>query len=334
LPGAVSVGGTSALPMTESGGDGTFIIHEGGEPPANMDALEQQMLALRAAGRTGYADYRIASAGYFAAMNIPLVQGRTFQESDGPDAPHAALVSESLARLHWPNGDAIGRQIQFGNMDGDLRVLNVVGIVGDVRDAGLHLEPRPTIYANYYQRPGWASEFSIVLRARGDAAALISTMRREARALAPEMPTKFDRVEQLVAASLDNRRFSMLMLGVFAGSALALAMVGLYGIMAFITSERTTEIGIRMALGAQRSDTLRLILGQSFTLVGIGVGVGILAALAATRMLSALLYGISGTDVVTYAGVVFLLLLAGLIASLVPARRAMNIDPMVALRSE
>ena len=334
LPGAISVGGTSALPMSGSGGDGTFIIHEGGEPPATFKELEQQMLALRAAGRTGYGDYRIVSAGYFAAMNIPLLQGRSFEESDGPDAPHAALISESLARVHWPKGDAIGRQIQFGNMDGDLRLLNVIGIVGDVRDDGLHAEARPTIYANYFQRPGWASEFSIVLRARGDAAVLFEAMRREARAVNPEMPTKFQRVEQLVASSLDNRRFSMIMLGVFAGAALVLAMIGLYGIMAYITSERTTEVGIRMALGAQRGDVLRLILRQSFALVSLGVGVGIVAALGGTRILRAFLYGISTTDFLTYGGVVLLLAAAALLASYIPARRAMRVDPIVALRHE
>jgi ABC-type antimicrobial peptide transport system permease subunit len=159
-------------------------------------------------------------------------------------------------------------------------------------------------------------------------------MRREARALNPEMPTKFQRVEQLIASSLDNRRFSMVMLGVFAGAALALAMVGLYGIMAFITSQRTTEIGIRMALGAQRADMLRLILRQSFTLVLIGIVAGIGGAIAGTRVLSTLLYGVSAGDVATYGAVVLLLALAALAASYIPARRAMNVDPMIALRHD
>ena len=334
LPGVTNVGGTNALPMSGSGANGTFMIQAGGAPAQTIEELTQQMQAARASGQTADADYRVASAGYFAAMNIPLLQGRTFQESDGPDAPHATLISESLAKKHWPNGDAIGKQIQYGNMDGDLRLLNIVGVVGDVRDDGLHVEARPTIYVNYFQRPAAASEFSFVLRGRGDATALIDAMRREARALNPEMPTKFQRVEQLVSASLDNRRFSMVMLGLFAGAALALAMVGLYGIMAFITSERTTEIGIRMALGAQRRDMLALILRQSFTLVGIGIVVGVLAAIAGTRVVATLLYGVGTTDVITYAGVVLLLALAALAASYLPARRAMNVDPMVALRHE
>ena len=334
LPGVLNVGGTNALPMTGGGGNGTFLIQEGGAPATTMNELSDQMLALRSAGKTSDADYRVASAGYFATMGIPLLQGRSFQESDGPDSPHVALVSQSLAKKYWRNGDAIGKQIQYGNMDGDLRLLNVVGVVGDVRDNGLHVQPRPTVYVNYFQRPAAAYEFSFVLRARGDAAALIDAMRREARALNPEMPTKFQRIEQLIASSLDNRRFSMVMVGLFAGVALALAMVGLYGIMAFITSERTTEIGIRMALGAQRTDMLALILRQSFTLVLIGIAVGIAGAFAATRVVANLLYGIGTTDIATYVGVVAVLGLAAFFASYIPARRAMSVDPMVALRHE
>jgi len=334
LPGVANVGGANALPLSGAGANGTFLIQDGAAPATTMAELAQQMTALRASGRTADADYRVASGGYFAAMNIPLLRGRTFQDSDGPESLHVAVVSESLARKHWPKGDALGRQIQFGNMDGELRLLNVVGVVGDVRGAGLHVPARPTIYANYYQRPAAASQFSIVLRARGEAAALIDTMRREARALNPETPTEFQRVEQLVASSLDQRRFSMVMLGVFAAAALVLAMVGLYGVMAYITAERTTELGIRMALGAQRGELLRLVLQQSFTLVIIGVVVGIAGAIATTRVLASLLHGVGTTDFVTFSAVVILLGVAALIASYIPARRAMNVDPMVALRHE
>ena len=201
-------------------------------------------------------------------------------------------------------------------------------------DEALDAEPRPIVYVNYFQRPAAASEFSIVLRGRGDAAALTAAMRREARALNPEMPTKFQTVREIVSASLDNRRFSMVMLGVFAASALALAMVGLYGVMAYITSERTHEIGIRMALGAQRFDMLRMILRQSFALVLAGVALGILASIGLTRLIGTMLYGVRATDVLTYAGVVGVLIAAAALASYIPARRAMKVDPMVALRYE
>src|SRR5204863_8465121 len=180
----------------------------------------KQFDALSPSERSRDADYRTASAGYFGAMEIPLIRGRLFQESDGTDAPHVAVVSESLAKRYWPNEDIIGKQIQYGNMDGDLHVLNIVGVVGDVRDNGLDRDPRPTVYTNYFQRPASTSEFSFVVRARGDAASLTSAMRSEARALNPEMPTKFETLEQIVSASFDNRRFSMVMLGIFAGAAL------------------------------------------------------------------------------------------------------------------
>jgi predicted lysophospholipase L1 biosynthesis ABC-type transport system permease subunit len=243
-------------------------------------------------------------------------------------------VSQSLARSYFPNEDVVGKQIQFGNMDGDVRLLNIVGVVGDVRDEGLDADVRPTVYANYAQRPRSAGEFSIVVRGRGDAAGLIAAMRREARALNPDMPTKFEPLTQLVSASLDNRRFSIIMLGLFAGTALVLAMVGLYGVMAYITSERTREIGVRMALGAQRGDMLRLILRQSFTLVLIGIGAGIAATLASTRVLATMLYGVGASDFTTYGLVVLLLGIAALLASYIPARRAMKVDPMVALRHD
>src|SRR5437763_15867946 len=161
-------------------------------------------------------------------------------------------------------------------MDGDLNLLTIVGGVGDVRDNGLERDPRPTVYLNYFQRPAATAEFSIVARAHGDVASLTSAMSREARALNPEMPTKFESIEQIVSASFDNRRFSMVMLGVFAGSALLLAMVGLFGVMAYITSQRTRETGIRMTLGAHSVDMVRMILRPSFALVLAGVALGIL----------------------------------------------------------
>jgi putative ABC transport system permease protein len=334
LPGVTNVGGTSALPMSGNGANGTFIEEHGGKPATTIQEPVKQFDALSPSERSRDADYRAASAGYFAAMGIPLIRGRLFHDSDGPDSPHVAVVSESLAKRYWPNEDAIGKQIQYGNMDGDLRPLTIVGIVGDVRDNGLDRDPRPTVYANYFQRPAATSEFSIVARAQGDVAGLTSAMRREARALNPEMPTKFETIQQIVSASFDNRRFSMVMLGIFAGSALVLAMVGLYGVMAYITAQRTQEIGIRMALGAQRSDMLGMIFRQSFTLVMAGIAVGIVASVSLTRFLATMLYGVGSCDVVTYAGVIGLLGVAAALASYLPARRAMKVDPMVALRYE
>lgn len=334
LPGVTAVGAVSFPPMSGYKPNGTFIIEDGSKPATTITELSEQLTALAGTGKTGDADYRTASAGYFTTLGIPLRRGRLFQESDGPDAPHAAVISETMARRFWPNEDPIGRQIQFGNMDGDLKLLHVVGVVGDVRDENLETEPRPIIYSNYFQRRLSPAGFCIVLRGRGDAATLIDTMRRTTRAMNPEFAMKFQTMQQIVSASLDTRRFSMVMLGAFAAAALLLAMVGLYGIMAYITAQRTTEIGIRMALGAPRGDMLRMILRHSLLLVGAGVAVGILAAVGTTRLLASMLYGIGSADLGTYVGVVLLLGLAALLASYVPARRAMKVDPMIALRHE
>ncbi len=334
LPGVIAVGGINVLPMSGDSENGTFILEQSGKSVETFDALNEQYAALRGTKRLANAEFRVASAGYFASMEIPLIRGRLFQESDGADSPHVALINQTLARSTWPGEDPVGRQLQFGGMDGDLRLLHIIGVVADVRDESLDAEPRPMVYVNYFQRPRHAARFEIVLRGRGDPATLIAAMRREARALNPEMPTNFRTLEELVSTSLDNRRFTMTMLGLFSGAALALAMVGLYGIMSYITSERTKEIGIRMALGAQRGDMLQMVLRQSLMLVAIGIGTGIVAALGATRVLSTLLYGIGGADAATYLAVVSLLVLAALIASYLPARRAMKVDPMVALRHE
>jgi predicted permease len=292
------------------------------------------MNVLLGTDRIGDAQHRIVSGDYFTTMRIPLLRGRSFQESDGQDNPHVALISESLARRYFSGTDPIGKQIQFGNMDGDLHVLNIVGIVGDVRDQSVDVHPQPTVYVNYFQRAATLSEFSFVVRANADVAAVMTAMRREARAADSAMSVKFESLAELVSSSLDNRRFSMVTLSVFAASALVLAMVGLYGIVACITAERTTEIGIRMALGAQRTDVVRLILQQSFLLVSLGIIGGSVAAAGGTRLLVTFLYGVTAADFPTYAAVVFLLAAAAVVASYIPARRAASIDPAIALRAE
>ncbi len=334
LPGVSAVGGINALPMSDTGANGSFIVETGGETAKTPEDLGKEFSALAGTPRLRDAEFRVASAGYFSALHIPLVRGRSFEPSDGPDSPQVALVSQALVRRYWPNEDPIGKQIQFGNMDGDVRLLHVVGVVGDVRDDGLDTEPRPTVYVDLVQRPRVAAQFSVVLRGRGDPNSLIAAMRQEARALDPQMPTEFKTLEQVVSSSLDSRRFSMVMLGVFAGAALLLAMVGLYGIMAYVTSQRTREIGIRMALGAQRGDLLALVLRQSFGLVLVGVALGVLGAVGGSHLLGSLLYGVSALDFPTYLFVIALLGGATFLASLIPARRATQVNPTEALRAE
>jgi putative ABC transport system permease protein len=333
IPGVSNVGGIDALPMSGDGSNGRFIIEEGGVTVGSMDEFSRKMTALLGTNRIGDAQHRVTTGGYFEAMHIPVLRGRTFEESDGPNNPHVAVISESLARRYFPNADPLGKQIQFGNMDGDLHLLNIVGLVGDVRDKTFEATPQPTVYVNYLQR-GSLSDFSFVVRARIEAKALIGVMRRETQAANPEMPIKFETLEQLVASSLDNRRFGMVMVGEFAGTALILAMVGLYGLMAYITTERTTEIGIRMALGAQRRNVLQLILRHALFLFATGTFTGVLLALATTWLLRSFLYGVGPIDLVTYSAVVFLSGITASIATYFPARRAMAVDPMIALRQQ
>jgi predicted permease len=334
LPGVIAVGGVNSLPMTNDGANGTFIIENGSEPPRTMEDLEKQFSALAGTAQLGNADFRVASAGYFAAMRIPLLEGRFFADADGPDMQQVAVVNQELVRRYWPNDDPIGKQLEYGGMDGDLHLLHIVGVAADVHDDALDAAARPMVYVNYLQRPGQAADFSFVLRGRGETADWIRMMRREARAIDPETPTDFRTLDQLVSSSLDQRRFPMVILGVFSGAALLIAMVGLYGIVAYITSQRTREIGIRMALGGQRQQMLNMILRQSFTLVLAGVVAGALGAIAGSHLLGSLLYGVSATDLPTYCLVIALLCGAALAASLIPAQRAARVNPAEALRVE
>jgi predicted permease len=330
IPGVRKVGATSALPLAEGGlPDGMFLLISQNEAPKSWDELAA---LYRQKERTGIADFCVATQGYFQILGIPLVRGRLFDERDGADAPHVAVISQSLARARWPGQDPIGHTIEFGNMDGDLRLLTIVGIVGDVREYGLDAPPRPTVYVNLFQRPH--SAMTIALRSDAETQSLISAARHILQELNPEVPAKFQMFSQVYSASLGSRRFNLILIGFFAGTALLLAIAGVFGVMAYAVSRRTHEIGIRVALGARSVDVLGMVLGQGLRTIGIGLLIGFAGSLALTRAVESLLFGVTATDPLTFAGVILLLVASALLACYVPARRASRVDPLVALRYE
>jgi ABC-type antimicrobial peptide transport system permease subunit len=219
-------------------------------------------------------------------------------------------------------------------MDGDVRLLTVVGVVGDVREEKLERPAFPAIYVDYRQRPEATSDFKIVIRGTAGAASVISAARQIVRDLDPNVPPQFETLEQVVSGSLQPRRFNLILVAVFAGTALLLALTGMYGVMAYSVTRRTNEIGVRMALGASGTNIFRLVLGQGLLTAIAGVAVGIIAAFAVTRTMRSLLFGLNPSDPLTFAVAAVLLTIVALLASYLPARRATKVDPMVALRYE
>src|SRR5216683_853688 len=330
IPGVRQVGATSGLPLVHGGlPDGMFLLMTQSEVPKTTDALAS---LFQQKERIGIADFCVATDGYFQALGIPLIRGRIFDERDGPDSPHVAVISESLARERWPNQDPIGHTIEFGNMDGDLRLLNIVGIVGDTHEYGLDAPPRPTAYVNLFQRPRPA--ISLTMLSDADTRLLTSAARGILQDLNPEIPAKFQTLSQVYSASLGSRKFNVILIGFFGITALLLATAGVFGVMAYSVSRRTREIGVRVALGAGSGDVLRMILGQGLRTIFIGVAIGIAGSLALTRAVESLLFGVTATDPLTFGGVTLLLVGAALLACFIPARRATKVDPMVALRYE
>jgi predicted permease len=320
LPGVSAAGGVSSLPLSQMMAWGPITV-EGRTPAAGEKFIN--------------VDIRIVAGGYFRAMEIPLRGGRLFTEHDTRATDRVVLVDEHMAAQLWPGGDAVGKRIRTGGFDATANTpwMTVVGIVGRVKQDALDSDSRMAIYLAHTQVP--SRGMNVVLRAGGDPGALTAAVTRQIRELDPDMPLYNVRtMEQRVDESLARRRFSMLLLTLFASLALGLAAIGIYSVIAFLVSQSTREVGIRMALGATPRAILMLIVRQGLVVAMVGVSLGLAGAFLLTRFMASLLFGVRATDPLTFAAIALVLGTVAVIASYVPARRAARIDPMVSLRSE
>ncbi|HEY7182294.1 MAG TPA: FtsX-like permease family protein, partial [Blastocatellia bacterium] len=316
LPGVEAAGVVSNLPFGGNMDMSGFHIEE--KPLANPAEAPS-------AERYG------VSPDYLRAMGIPLLRGRGFTEQDNANAPLVALINRMAAGALWPNENPLGKRIRLGGIESPLRT--IVGVVGDVNHYGLETAPDLQAYVPHAQ---WTDSYmQLVVRTTIDPGALAGPARQVIHALDPDVPVhNVATMRQLVSTSTAQRRFTLLLIAAFAAVALLMAAIGLYGVMAYSVTQRRQEIGIRVALGAQRADVLRLVVGQGLRLVALGLALGLMTALALTRLMKKLLFEISATDPATFAGVALLLALAALLACYIPARRATKVDPMIALRCE
>lgn len=336
IPGVRQVAASSGLPMDGGLPNGTFLLmspNEAPQTPGSDEELTRHFdLLFQQKERQGTADFGVVTTKYFQILGIPLIRGRIFDDRDVADAPHVAVISESLARQRWPGQDPIGHTIEFGNMDGDMRLLTIVGVVGDVHEYGLDAPPQPTVYVNLFQRP--RSAVTVALLSDADTQLVTTSAREILRELNPEIPAKFRTFSQIYSASLGSRRFNLIVIAFFGIVALLLATAGVFGVMAYSVSRRTREIGVRLALGAQSRDVLTMILGQGLRPTLIGVGAGIAGSIALTRVMKSLLFGVTATDPVTLVSVTLLLVCVAVLGCYIPARRAARVDPIESLRYE
>ncbi|HYC52349.1 MAG TPA: ABC transporter permease [Gemmatimonadaceae bacterium] len=331
IPGVLNAGGANVVPLGGgSTSNGTFLIMRSLDEPLRMEDVERLQ---RTPERIGSAEFRLASPGYFEAMGIKPERGRLFEERDVESAPHVAVISASLAKTRWPDENPIGKVIQFGNMDGNLTPFTIVGVVGDVRESSLASPPRPTFYASYRQRNRGTWRFNFVLSTAQDPTTIVNAARRVVRDVRPDMPPRIRTMETLVSASVADRRFILTLVGVFGAAALVLAALGIYSVISYLVAQRARELSIRVALGAQRGDVLRMVLRQGLWLAATGIVVGAVASYYATRLFESMLYGVTATDPAAFGVVMAGLAVVALVASWMPARRAARAQAMEVLRS-
>lgn len=315
LPGVQAAGFSTILPLAGTNSDWSFNI-EGRRSSDNNPSPDEEK--------------REVSPDYFRALETPLITGRFFTEADNAEAPRVIIVNQRFAKKFWPKGDALGKRITFDNPKRNPKWLTIVGVVGDLRHFGLDIDPKPEMYVPFAQEPYFTTIY--VVRSNQDPRTLVAAVRREIEAIDPAVPIANVRTfENLIADSVAPRRLSVVLLGAFAVVAVVLASVGIYGVMSFLVVQRTHELGVRMALGAQRGDVLKLILGRSFKLISAGAIIGLIVAVTSTRTLQALLYSVSAFDATTFVLVTLLLGAVAMAASYIPAMRATRADPMVVL---
>lgn len=313
LPGVEAVGATSQTPLKPGDNWAPFLIE--GRPAPSPD-------------QTTYAAVRSVSADYFRVMNIPLRQGRAFTEFDIPQATPNVIINETMAHLFWLTEDPLGTRIRIAASPW----LTVVGVVGDVRHGGLNSRPHPEMFLSHLQAP--QASLAVMVRTSGDSLKLAAPVREQVGQLDKDLPMTITTMDRIFSDSVGGQRFNALLLTIFGVLALVLAVVGVFGVVNYSVAQRTREIGVRIALGAQGRDIFRLVVGQGMVMTLLGIGIGLAGAFALTGLLSGLLFRVSPTDPVTFLVVSLLLSCVALLASYIPARRAMSVDPMVALRYE
>jgi putative ABC transport system permease protein len=318
LPGASSVGASAATPGSVRSNGGYYV--DALPPREQMGITKEQAV------------FSVIAPGTFETLGIALKRGRDFNDTDTHEAFFTAIVNEALVKESFAGRDPMGKLI-FSGMDSP-NPMKIVGVVGDVHQWGPATKASPEIFMPYPQHPGFATQMSLLIRTPGDPLALSDAVRRKIRERSPNVPTKISALTSSVDANVSAPRFRTLLLGIFAGLAVCLAMAGVYGVMAYVVSQRSNEIGLRMALGAGSGDVLKMVLRQALTLTAIGLAIGLAGAFAATRILTNLLFEVKPNDPLTYVAVSVVLAVVALVASFIPARRAARVDPLIALRQE
>jgi putative ABC transport system permease protein len=319
-PGIQAAAMISEVPLTTDYLTHNFIIE--GRPPIDPGAEPELPV-------------RSVAGDYFGAMGIPLKQGRNFGTEDQLGSPVVGLVNETFVRQYFPGEDPVGKRIAWAR--GTPREwMTIIGVVGDIKQRRLNVPEEPAFYTSYYQQnQRWKRWMCVVARIEGDMQAVLARVKNQIWAVDGQIPlTRVRSMQEVMAVSIAETRFNTTMMGVFAGVALLLAAVGVYGVISYSVAQRTNEIGIRIALGATTGDVLRAVMGQGLVLTGTGIAAGLISAMALTGLMERLLFGVGARDPLTFAAISVLLALVAMAACFIPARRATRVDPMIALRSE